>query len=370
MARDTLIHLRSAAVLGAWLGPWAPPAARPQRVMRHALLAPTRDGGTVKIWVYRPTRPAERAILISPGVHYDGPSDPRLDRLARILAASGANVAVPFVRDYMRLMVTPRAVTDLEAGWEAFCAAGHVPRGGATGVFSISFGCLPAARLVTNERHADSFTDLVTFGGYASFANALRFALGAGDRPENAGTHDPLNRPVAFATLLESMDLPPTDAVLLRRAWLAYARRTWGRPEMKQGNRYMREALEVARGLRGDDREVFLMGCGVLEGGLALCEGALTRVDTAFTDPFADVARLAARVMVVHGADDDVVPVTEAEVIRERVAPHAPVSVRVTGLYGHTGSQRVGAAELKREAATLVGVIRGLADAGRIRPGR
>lgn len=367
MVRNVLSHSTSAAVLAAWLGPWAPAAARPQRVSRHAIVARAADGGLVKVWVYRPERRAERAILIAPGVHYDGPTDPRLDRLARILAASGANVAVPFVRDYMRLMVTPRSVSDLELGYEAFRSAGYIPPGGSTGVFSISFGCLPAARLVTSERHAGAFSDLVTFGGYANFGNALRFALGAGESASSERSPDPLNRPVAFATLLDVMELPPVDAAKLRQHWLAYARRTWGRPEMKQGGRHVREAFEVARDLHGDEREVFLMGCGAIEGGLALCEAALTRVDTAFTNPFGDVARISARVMVVHGVDDDVVPVSEAESIREQVAPFAPVSVRVTGLYGHTGTQRVSPGAVRREVSTLWGVIRGLADAGRLR---
>jgi hypothetical protein len=166
------------------------------------------------------------------------------------------------------------------------------------------------------------------------------------------------------------MRFSSVDPKQLRARWLRYARRTWGRPEMKHEQRHVREALVVAEGLKGGMRDVFLLGCGAADGGVDVCHEALTCVDLSFTSPFVEAQRLRSRVMVVHGADDDVVAPTQAEAIRRVVAPHAPVEVHVTGLYGHTGAQRPGLRGVAHELRTLGRVLSGFADAGTVRVGR
>ncbi len=321
--------------------------------------------GPAPLWVYaRPGEVPARTIVVAAGVHYDGPTDPRLDRVCRVLAASGARVVVPFVRDYMRLRVTPAVVEDFASAWQTADAAGLTCEGDRNGVFSVSFGALPAARLVTDPRFADRFSGLVTFGGYADFDAAFRFALtGQGDDGDRVGAHDPLNRPVAFATLIDHMPFGG-DSGELRRRWVRYARRTWGRPEMKHDRRHEAVAHAEASGLGGEERDVFLLGCGVGEGGEQLCMEALAAADRTFTDPFAGVGALRARVTAVHGVDDDVIPPSQAHRIASRVRPISQADVHLTGLYGHTGGAGASPGALVRELRTMAAVVGALGSLG------
>src|SRR5262245_561354 len=95
MALASLIH---------WLGPWADASAAPPEPVRSEIMI---EGPRLfAAWVYRPRRPRSACLLLQ-GLHYAGPADPRFDRFARILAASGLLVMAPFLPDYCALRLRP-----------------------------------------------------------------------------------------------------------------------------------------------------------------------------------------------------------------------------------------------------------------------
>jgi hypothetical protein len=111
---------RSALVLARWLGPWAGERTAPAAIMRGELPVPAAGGRPAfRARVFRPARPARRAFLLAPGLHHAGPDDPRMDRFATILAASGAVVVAPAIPDFLALRVTPDAAGDFERALEA-----------------------------------------------------------------------------------------------------------------------------------------------------------------------------------------------------------------------------------------------------------
>ena len=69
------------------------------------------------------------------------------------------------------------------------------------------------------------------------------------------------------------------------------------------------------------------------------------------------VARVRGRVDLVHGTDDDVIPFEHSHDLAKRLV-EADVRVHITGLYGHTGSQRPKLSALAQEMATMVRVLR------------
>jgi pimeloyl-ACP methyl ester carboxylesterase len=117
--------------------------------------------------------------------------------------------------------------------------------------------------------------------------------------------------------------------------------------------------------LAGETKEMFLVGCGLLPGGEALLEEGLRRVGDAYAwaDPRPHIARLHPPVAIVHGRDDDVIPYFEAIKIRAALRPNHPHELHLTGMYGHTGSALPSPRAIVGEVATMVRVLRLLAQA-------
>lgn len=350
--------MSGALTLVRWLGPWEKHGV-PRSVTRTE--RPIAKGD-LRAYLYTPRSRPRGTYVIAPGLHFLGPDDPRLDRFCRILAASGVLVLAPFLRDHANLRVSPRATDDLAAAFdEAETLAPDLPK---PAIFSISFGSQPALALGARDSHRDRIGALVLFGGFADFAASVRFCLTGRAQHEGRDlhiAHDPLNAPVVWMHLLELLTLD-CDREAVQRAWRTMVERTWGRMELKAEGARDPIAHAIAKELPARDRAVFLLGCGLAEGGSEHLEYALARLGElySFTDPTPHFARITAPVAIVHGRDDDVIPWFEAEKLRA-MAPRA--RVLITGLYGHTGAASVSPRALLRELATMISVVTTLARA-------
>lgn len=355
-----------ARTLLRWLGPWEKTGV-PGGVERAERSA--AGARPVRTYVYRGRDRAEGVYVLAPGLHFLGPDDPRLDRFCRILAASGVVVVAPFLPDHVGLRVTAHTTDDLaavfEAG-EAIARAESLPR---PSLFSVSFGSQPAIALAGREAFRDRVGAVVLFGGFADFDASVRFCLtgrAAHDGAALAIAHDPLNAPVVWLHLLDHLELD-CDRAAVAAALRTMVVRTWGRAELKRPGARDPIAHAIARDLSPRDREVFLLGCGLREGGGRHLEAVLARLGDAFafTDPRPHLARVRAPIAIVHGRDDDVIPWFEAEKLRRALPPEHPARFLVTGLYGHTGAGAVDVRALGRELATMLDVVRTLVEAPR-----
>jgi pimeloyl-ACP methyl ester carboxylesterase len=343
-----------------WLGPWEKTGIPRDVTRTEQTIASSRP---MRAYLYRSSGAPRGVYVIAPGLHFLGPDDPRLDRFCRILAASGVLVLAPFLPDHCGLRVTDRTTDDLAAAFDVAESLG--PRKPA--VFSISFGSQPAIALAGRDSHRDRIGALVLFGGFADFQATVRFCLtgrAKHDGRELAMTHDPLNAPVVWMHLLDVLELA-CDRHRVLAAWQTMVERTWGKMELKLKGARDPIAHAIAEGLDARDREIFLLGCGLREGGGELLERALPRIAEthAFTDPRPHLSRVRAPIAIVHGRDDDVIPWFEAEKLGAAIPKGHNARVMITGLYGHTGAASVSPRALVRELATMLNVVRTLADA-------
>lgn len=348
-----------------WLGPWTDATLVPDRVVRREV--EVRGGARpFRAWVWRrDDRPPSGSLLLIPGLHFLGPADPRFDRFGRVLARSGLMVLAPFLPDFGRLVVGRDLAPDTERALDALLAQPDRPRG-LPGVFSISFGSMPALRLAASR--GDAIARLIVFGGFADFRRTIRFAL-AGD---GSRANDPLNAPVVFINLVPHMDVAPGDREVLCAAWRRQCERTWGKEENKRPEVFQAVARELASGLPAHVRELFLIGSRAAPGTEEIALAALARARDAFdwVDPRPHLGGIRCDVDLVHGRDDDVIPHEESAALLEAMPPHVRARRHLTGLYGHT---RVATpAALLREAraaggeiASLVGILGAIARASR-----
>ncbi len=368
--------LRAQLRLMRWLGPWAADDAVPDSVVRTTVHVPSRDAGErpFDAWLYRPRRGAPVGVyLVAPGLHYAGPADPRMDRFLRILANAGLVVLCPFLPDFIELRVRESVIADFARAFDALEHIDELPRRVRPGVFSISFGSLPALRLASDPRYAERIGAVVPFGGYADFREVIRFSLSGGRRAGEDGgpvPYDPLNRPVVVMNLLDDMEGVPAGVTDVVEAWQRYVRATWGRPEMRVDDRYKIVAEELGAHLSGHELAFYRVGVGLDEGALERCLSALdrSRARRAFLDPRPYLQGVKAPVHLFHGADDDVIPWQQLDALYEALPTHADKARYLTGLYGHTGASALGSmGALLREGVTLVRMLRALVGAATTR---
>lgn len=365
---ERVSRLRSRLSLGRWLGPWTPALRVPGGVRRHRM-SHSHGGRTTRLSVYMPDgRPPTGALLVAHGVHFLGPVDPRFDRFCRVLCRAGWAVVAPFMPAYRSLVPDETVVQDFAVGFEAIRALPGLPPT-RPGVFSISFGSLPALHLAADPRYAEQVGGLVVFGGYADWNATLRYMID-GYVPGEA--HDiqrnPLNRPVVFMNLAPFLpDPPPPDDIeRLRAAWRLYVHNVWPDPEMKHPENHRPVAEAVAQTLPARLRELYRLGCGVVPGGDAIALETLNAGDPrteAFLDLRPRLAGVRCPTTLVHGVNDDVIHHTQIDVLGEGLVNAARVQRLRTGLYGHSNTDRPSAAAIVGELRSLLLTLDGIACA-------
>lgn len=347
--------MRAALTLARWLGPWTRPTSAPRGVVDTALGFGGARGLTGRL--YAPIGPMRGAYLMSPGLHPLGPDHPVLDRFCRILAAAGFLVLSPSIPDHRATLFTDRATDDLALALAALRAEAGVRR---PAIFAVSFGVLPAMRLAAGDE-ADGVGGLLLYGGHADFEATSRFVLtGKADgQPDRVPDHRLW--PVPFMNLPEIPGLQG-DRALLHAAWLAWMAEVW----LLDGHDpaiWETAALRHAEALPPELLPIYRLGCGLEPGAaeLALTTLAAHPEFSRRFSPTTYAGRVRAPVVILHGADDPVIPPGQAAILAASLTASPRVEAHVTGLYGHTKIAGV------REILGMAGALGGeVATAGRV----
>jgi hypothetical protein len=323
----------------------------------------------MRAWRYAPTRRAPvGTYLVAHGLHFQGPADPRMDRFLRVLAHAGFVVHAPFLPTLVSLVVSDAVNAELAAAARAVLDDDERPKT-RPGVFSISFGSLPAFALAADDTLGRTLGGVVVFGGYADFARTLAFALGDRTVAPDAPAKDPLNQPVVLLNLLDEIDDDGADKGAVALAWRRYVSETWGRPELKARERYTAIANAIAAELDERTRALFLEGTGVLPGADARARRALLLRDTTTLDPRPFLGRVHCPIHAIHGKDDDVIPYVELDTFRAHIPSTKLAAAHLTGLYAHTGTGGVASLvrdlpAAVREARTMLAMLESIVHVG------
>lgn len=328
-----------------------------------------RDGRRVRVYRFEPAEgPLLGSYLVAPGMHYLGPTDPRMDRFGRVLAAAGFLVDAVTLPEHMALRLSPLTNRDFALGFDALEEHSRL-RGVRTkpALFSISFGSLPALAVAADPAYAARVGALVLFGGFGDFEGTIRFCVTGRTHWKQqplAVPFDPLNGPVVWLNLLEELPFS-CDKEAVARAWRLLVERTWGRPEFKVGDARGLHARALGDALGPKERELFLLGAGLAGDTETLLDEclALARPRLGFAYATQYLPRVRAPVAIVHGRDDDVIPWWQALALAEGLAPGHPHRVLLTGLYSHSNNEGVSLRGLGVELETMVQVLRCMRDA-------
>lgn len=315
-----------------WLGPWMDQQKSPSDISLERI--PVSNGG-FELFVYRSQKKKSKgAMYVIPGLHYEGPEDVRLDRFARVLAASGMVVGVPALPTMKNLIMTPSVWEENIQGFECFLQQ-ELPK--KPGVFSISAASIVAFQLGAHEHWGRNIREMLTFGGYVDWSESLRFSLDGKIDEDMCIPVDPLGLPVIFLNMLEQFPLQDQDAFKIQL--LQFVTSTWEKEEMQSFECYAPLARTLSRNVDLKDRDFFLQACSVEEGGIDIIRKILLDdlFDSSWLQPTQFLHKIHTKVTVAHGREDGVIPFTQAEKLWETINPEMRVGYHVTGLYHHTG---------------------------------
>lgn len=274
-----------------------------QLSVREEVLA-MPDGSRARLYIPERRR-ARRSMVVVHGVHRLGIAEPRLVAFARSLAAQGIEVLTPELPGIADFRVTPDSITAIGN------AAKEMRRrcGEPVGMFGLSFSGGLALMAAADERFRDDVAFVVATGAHHDLARVARFfALNEAPRPNG-----------------EMMRLQAHEYGALVLAY-AHPEDFFPAAEAEAARACLRAVLYETRcdtaTLPSKTREEmkFVFAHDTAHFRERILENARKRAgEYAVVSPQGKLSGLKARVLLLHGAMDDVIPPSESEWLAQEV---------------------------------------------------
>lgn len=313
---------------------------------RHEV--PTRHGAAAAQF-YTPEGGADRSLLLVPGIHSMGITEPRLTALAADLAATGVAVMAMALPDLQGYRITARSSDIIEDAVAWMSMQRDLAPDGRVGMIGISFAGGLSIVAAGRPSIRDKVAFVLSFGGHGDLQRVMRY-LATGEAPEVPGltTQPPHDYGVAVILYAGADRVVPADQVEgLRRGvetFLLASQLTL--VDMNDANVMFAKAREMASALPEpsatfltyvNDRNVKALGPVLLP-----------HIEVA-TDPAASPALApsppAAPVFLLHGDDDTVIPAAESVLLARHLREKgAEVHLLLSGLITHAEVDRSAAA--------------------------
>jgi hypothetical protein len=320
--------------------------------------------GAIRGRVYEADGRTTRTALLVSGLHPSGIDEPRLVRIARLLASNGITIVTPDIPELSRFDVSPALTDAIEhaAVWLAD-DSGLAPNH-RIGLLGISFSGGLSIVAAGRPSLADRVSYVFAFGGHDDLPRVLRYlctgqepfppgqariafdAAGAGspggkNQPYTRAPHDYGVAVILLAAAGRIVPAAQTDA--LREAVRQYL---WA-SALDGGVDKSRAAAEFdaleARIARLPEPSKTLMRYVAARDIVHLGARLLPYVNGYASAPALSVSKSPkprAPVFLLHGLDDNIIPSVESEYLAEDLRPHAAVRLLLSGLISHADADR------------------------------
>lgn len=278
----------------------------PRRVGLHYV----RQGRTYQADVYHSAEPRRGSLILVHGFTEEGRRDPRLVALARTLGRAGFTVMVPELdglRDYSISTREVEAIVD--AIRYATRAGPEAPS--RTAMAAVSFAVGPTLIAAMDEAVAHRVSFVVAVGGYYDMTDLLRYVTTGEDRGGASGAVPPPQREARWALLLSQLHWleDAQDRALLE----TIARRRLADSEAPVA----REARRLGASGRALYELVTNEAPGRVEALIGRLPPLLVRELEALDPSRQALDRLQARLVLIHGPQDRVIPVSHSRRLRD-----------------------------------------------------
>ncbi len=334
VARPAAHHARATTLLLSFSDPKAKPEVTEELLTIDVPASPAGAARTVKARMFSPPggTPKDRpAVVLVHGVQYLGIEEPRLQRFAKSIVSAGIVVLTPQVDELADYEVSARSIETVGASIRALRArAGGSGAGAAKiGLMGTSFGGGVSLLTAADPRFADDVAFVVAIGAHDDLARVSGF-FANDEIVEVTGETKKLRAHGYGATVLvytHAEDFfPPEDVPAARdalRAWLH---------EKRDAARETAKSLTPASMAKMDT--LFGPDLSALRPEIvAMIERH--RADMKTVSPHDRLSGLRARVYLLHGAGDTVIPATETMWLAKDVPPASLRMVLVSQAIEH-----------------------------------
>lgn len=280
--------------------------------------------------IYRPAGVQHvPGMVVVHGVHRLGIDEPRLVAFARDVAASGIVVLTPEVRDLADYRITPESIATIG---EAARELKRVTGAPSVGVMGLSFAGGLSLLAAADPRWSSDISYVVSIGGHDDL-----------ERVANFFTSDEIRRPDGTVVHLAAHEygvlvlvyahpedfFSPSDVPIAREAIRLHL---WEQPQRSddEASRLSPSGLAKLKLLFAHD---FAHNNDAVKADL-LASIARHRREMSAVSPHGHLAGLRARVLVLHGSEDSVIPAVEALWLVKDADDHL-VNVLITPLLTH-----------------------------------
>lgn len=279
-------------------------------------MVPYPSAGTIRRGdLYLPGDKPLAAILLLPGAAEQGKDDPRLAAFAASLARARFSVLVPDMEGLRSLRVGSHDVRETVGAFAWLAARPDLAPQGKAGIVSFSYASGPALLAALDPQVANRVRFILAVGGYCSMVDVLTFFTTGYYRGEGGWRYREPNRYGMWVFVASNTGRlsDPADRRLIGRI---AARKMAGAnaPVEDLADRLGPEGRRLYAFIGNRDPRKAPLLVGQLPVSI---RREITFLDLARYD----LTRLRARVMLLHGYDDDIIPYTESIALARRLPP-------------------------------------------------
>lgn len=273
------------------------------------------DGRRYQADGYRPAGTIRAGLLLVHGLIAEGRQDPRLQAFAHTLARAGFFVLVPDIPTLRALQLLPETVREIGDGFHYLNASPAWTPQGRAGMAAISVALGPALLAKREPQTNRAVRFVLGIGGYYDLPRLLSYhTTGHYPGPNGALARPPNERAKwAFVHSYAGRLAGPAESMTLREI-----------ATMKLHD--PQAPAEAQRRRLGDEGRALL--AFVDNRDPALSATLLSRLPQRIQDDVArlnlagqDLSGLSGRLLLVHGADDDIIPAAESEALARALPP-------------------------------------------------
>jgi len=267
------------------------------------------------------------ALVLVPGLARTGKDDPRLVAFATSLARVRFAVLVPDVESLRALKVRPADIDTVADAALWLSSQAHLTGGQPVGIVAISYAAGPALLAASTARARDQVGFVVSVGGYHDITEVVRFFTTGAYRLDGRWRHAEPNaygKWVFVKSNAERLDDPADQARLV-----AIAEAKLDDPAV--------DTSAAASQLGAEGKSVLALAGNTDRDRVAALVAALPpaiRDDMAALDPSAAPLEAAsARLILIHGRDDTIIPYSESIDLGRRLGDDRASLYLVDGLW-------------------------------------
>ncbi len=286
------------------------------------------DGRSYAADLYLPETAHRGTLVLVHGFTEEGRRDPRLVDFAQTLSRAGFRVLVPELDGLRDLSISTREAEAIADAVRHATGPDGPAEEGATALAAISFAVGPALVAAMEDDTRDRVSFVISVGGYYSLPDMLRYVTTGYDRDGAGAGAPPPQRAARWAALL-------SQAHWLDEAQDREALKTIARRRMEDGTA---RVVDQLRQLTPQGRAVYSL---IMNRDPEQVDDLLQRMPPRLLEELGaldlaelDLERLEARLVMIHGPDDRVIPVSHSRRLKEAL-PEGQARLFEAGGLGH-----------------------------------